>query len=1154
MGRIIGVLLCLCLGAWEGVAAGQTTTGQIGGAVTDQSRDVLVGATVTLQHEGTREERTAVTNDQGQFAFPALVPGTYKVTVSLEGFRTYEQTGIVLTANERRSLGALALELGSLTENVSIAASNVAVQTGSSENSELLTSQQLNQLVARGRDLVGMLRVLPGVTQGTEGDALGGTFGTTTPNIGGTRNRMNTISLDGQTGSDADQVDVFNGSTSIDAIAEVKVLVNNYQAEYGRNAGAVVNIVSKSGGRDYKGSGYLYKRHESLNATDFFNNRNGQLKPLYRYTTLGGTLGGPIYLPGKFNANRDKLFFFYSREDWRIKEPRAVRRVTVPTALERQGDFSQTLDLNGRLIAVIDPQTGQPFPGNRIPANRLDANGQALLDLFPLPNITDRGITGGNYNYQFQEITDHPKKQNLLKVDYHPTSADHLSVRGRTWWADRRGYEGLAAFNSNWDQLYHHYLFKEDSIQASYTKIFGSSVVNEFAASFRTLDEDGAATAGDTFDPVSRAASGLSGLGQLNPQLNPLGIIPQGNYGGVPNAANVLYDGRLPIAAGDERYTLLNNLTVSKGGHAYKFGFYFEYNKGTEGPRGNFGGRFDFDQDTNNPFDSRYAYANAVLGNFRRYTESTSRTATRNTHTLVEWFAQDTWRATRKLTLDYGLRFSWATPWQFPDGDAAAFVLERYDAAQAPVLYRPARNPAGARVGQNPLTGEFVPAVLIGAYVPGTGNPINGMVRASDDSYPGGFLEQQPVQVGPRLGFSYDPWGDGRTAVRGGFGLTYNMVPSNGSFANPTNSNPPNQFNPEIYYGSIATYRGSSGVLFPNNVTGFERDMKFPRLASWSFGVQRDIGKGVSVDLTYAGNSGKYLSQQRDLNTIPYGARFDPTNADPTNPAVPLPDNFLRPLPGFGAVQYRENSGISNYHALQTSINRRYLKGLAFGMAYTWSKAFDYSSGDNGQLPRFRPDDVWLYGLASFDQTHVVVFNYSYDLPKLSTRLPNPVVKWVFDDWQLSGITTFASGNPLGFSYSTVDNADITGGGDGGRLNIVGDLELARGDRSFDRWFNTAAVARPARGDFGNASRAPLRGPGIHNWDMSLVKYIPLGSAARTMQFRWEVYNLFNHTQFASVNTAARFDAAGNQVNTQFGQITATRAPRIMQASVRIQF
>lgn len=249
----------------------------------------------------------------------------------------------------------------------------------------------------------------------------------------------------------------------MDAIAEVKVLLNNYQAEYGRNAGAFVNIVSKSGTREFHGSGYWFKRHEQFNANDFFNNKRNAAKPLYRYDTFGATLGGPVYIPKVFNASRSKLFFFYSREDWRIREPRNPRTVTVPTALERQGDFSQSR-INNQPVLVRDPQSGLPctaanrsgcFPGQRIPADRLDASGAAILNLFPPPNFFDTATSGGNYNYVFQEITEHPKRQNMLKLDYTPTDRDRIAFRGRTWWADRRGYEGLAAFNSNWDQLQH---------------------------------------------------------------------------------------------------------------------------------------------------------------------------------------------------------------------------------------------------------------------------------------------------------------------------------------------------------------------------------------------------------------------------------------------------------------------------------------------------------------------------------------------------------------------------------------------------------------------------------------------------------------------------------------------------------------------------
>jgi hypothetical protein len=214
----------------------------------------------------------------------------------------------------------------------------------------------------------------------------------------------------------------------------------------------------------------------------------------------------------------------------------------------------------------------------------------------------------------------------------------------------------------------------------------------------------------------------------------------------------------------------------------------------------------------------------------------------------------------------------------------------------------------------------------------------------------------------------------------------------------------------------------------------------------------------------------------------------------------------------------------------------------------------DLTDGDGGGLPLYRPYRTWLYGRAGFDQTHVLVFNYTWDLPRLSDRWNNPVVHHLFDDWQLSGITAFTSGTPLGFGFSTTDNADITGGGDGVRVNLISNPILPRSERSFDRWFDTAAFARPGRGDFGNAPKDVLRGPGVNNWDVTVFKKFPLKGEERYFQLRWEIYNIFNHTQFAGVDTGARFDTSGRQVNANFGRVTATRTPRIMQVALRFAF
>jgi hypothetical protein len=1151
-------------------AAAQSVSGSVAGTVVDQTRQLVPGATVTLVNEQTGDSRVTTSNETGAFGFSAVQPGTYTVRVELAGFATYELKNTVVPANEQVPVGALQLNVGTLTETVTATSTGSFVQTLSSERSALITSTQIEQIADRGRDVVSLLRVLPGVAYQTPTDSPGGNFGSTTPNINGNRATWNTMTVDGVVGNDLGSPQVFSSSINFDAIGEVQVELNNYRAEYGRNGGPVVNIVTKSGTRQYKGSVYWYKRHEALNANDFFNNRNGVVKPLYRFDTVGATLGGPVPMP---KTGKEKLFFFYSFDGLKSLNPRPLQQVTTPTTLERGGDFSQSLDTNGRLIVIRDPLTGQPFPGNVIPATRINRSGQALLGVFPMPNALDRSLTRGAYNYNFQESLDVPKRQNVVRLDYHPSAKDAFYGRISTWYGDNQGYN-VAAGGSAWGLVKLHYLFTDDSGLFNYTRVVSNTVVNEASVSIRHSTENGPPLSDADLAGITKAQTGFT-LGQLNPSINPLGIIPQARFTGVTGAAAITYDGRTPLTGDDKLYTFNDTLTMLRGKHTYKAGMYFEHVRNEEGPTATFAGLYDFSStDANNPGNAGYAYANALLGNFTSYTESTTRPGGGGLANVAEWFVQDTWRATPKLTLDYGLRLAWYSHYRHESGGASAFSLERFDPAKAPRLYFPALV-NNVRVGRDLVTGATVPAVLIGALVPGTGDLTNGIVLATDSSYPAGFKDQPPLLPEPRVGFAYDVRGDGKTAVRGSIGLFHNTR-SSGNVNWQATRNPPLQLNPQIFYGSMDTVLQSTGYSFPSDVQGFERETRTPTLYSYSVGVQRDIGWGTVVDAAYVGSQARNLLQTRNLNLVPYGAHFLAGNQDPTRAGVALADNFYRPYSGYANVWLFENSGKSNYNALQVQAHRRFAKGLQFAVAYTLSRSRDYTSnnetgtGSNMQIATYQNPDTWNYGLSSYDQTHVAVITYIWDLPKASARWNNAFTRGVLDNWQFSGLTTLASGTPVYVTFTTVDGADITGGGDTTRFNggpgtttptagsgvpnLIGDPNLPSSQQSLTQWFNTAAFARPARGDAGNSPKDVIRGPGVTNSDVTLFKNIPFGASGRRLQLRWEIYNVFNQVQFATVDSTARFDAAGNQVNTRFGQVITTRAPRVMQIALRVVF
>src|SRR4051812_36765602 len=353
-----------------------TVTGTISGTVTDPSGQVVPAANVTITSEKTGDNRSVTTSSTGAFTFVAIQPDTYSIRVEHSGFKTYQQTGLLLTANGHIDLDNMILQVGAVTETVSVSAQATAVQNDSSEHSAELTTKQLDNLTTRGREVVSLLRTIAGVQYQADQDSPGGTYGTGTPNIAGTSNNTNTLAVDGVVSNDVGTPNVFSSVTTLDAIGEVKVILNSYQAEYAGNGGPVVEVVTKSGGKEYHGTGYWYVRNEALNANDFFNNRKNVKLPEYRYNTEGASLGGPIYIPKVWNTQKNLLFGFYNIEMLQSAIPGALTNYTMPTQLERNGDFTQS-------PVKINSPGGAPYPNNVIPKSQLNPNGLALLNTLP---------------------------------------------------------------------------------------------------------------------------------------------------------------------------------------------------------------------------------------------------------------------------------------------------------------------------------------------------------------------------------------------------------------------------------------------------------------------------------------------------------------------------------------------------------------------------------------------------------------------------------------------------------------------------------------------------------------------------------------------------------------------------------------------------
>lgn len=778
--------------------------------------------------------------------------------------------------------------------------------------------------------------------------------------------------------------------------------------------------------------------------------------------------------------------------------------------------------------------------------------------MLPLPNRTDRSETNGQYNFVRQETSRNPRWNNVVRLDWKPTDSTSYFATVRTFNSNQYGSE-ITVGPAKWGFFNAAYLFSDSGVSIGQTHIFTSGAVNELQGGVKHQTE-GFQTASDAdWQRITRSASGFN-LGQFHPELNTIHVIPRATFG-VTNSPDFTYDQRLGETDPDWVLSARDNFTWVRHRHTLKAGGYVELIENNEARTGNWMGEFRFNRDTTSPIDTNFAFSNALLGVFSQYTESDAYRNTFNRGILAEWFAQDTWRASNRLTVDYGLRVLWYSPWWRPDRRGSNFIPALYDPAKAPRLYQPAVVD-GKRVGFDAVTGQIVEEFLVGSFVKGTGSPTNGLVLGTDPGVPKGFRDQLPPQLEPRAGFAYDLFGRGKTALHVSAGQFHNARLGSGTAAGNNAGNPPLVHTPTIFNGTMSTLlqMEPSGVERPSSVSGYEQHVKTPSSYNLSAGIQQDLGWGTVVDVTYVGTLGRHLDMTRNINAVPDGARFldlHPENIDPRTGRV-LPTDFLRPYRGYGDINLRGHFGTSKYNALQVQLNRRYIKGLQFSAAYTFANAYGVGDDDPSTVSIYRPLSFY-YANATHNQNRRLVINYTWDVPKASRRWNNAVARGVLDGWQLSGENALVDGDWTGVDFSTTDAFDFTGGDGGTTSNVrpvlVGDPILPRGSRDvFTGWFNTAAFARPSgRGDYGNAPRTVVQKPGVNNWNLSAFKNVALGRN-RKAQYRLEAYNVLNKLQMSDINNDAQFDPSGVLVNKEFGKATSARAPRILVMSLRFNF
>jgi hypothetical protein len=1193
-------------------ASAQAVSGILTGTVVDSSGGAVPGATVNATETATGVVRSAVSDEHGLFRFAALNPGAYVVAVELTGFKTTTVSDVTLSTAETRDLGKLKLEVGGISETLQVTSEVTPVQVSDSARRKTVTGTDLQNIQMKGRDIFGLLAVLPGVQDVNLNRDFSSWTSATSITINGAPSQNKDVRMDGINIVDEGGCGTAFVNLNMDAVGEIQVIANGYTAENGRNNGGLINVVTKSGTNTFKGSAWYNGRRDRFNANDYFRKINNQAKPLYNVNIQGYSFGGPFVIPKLYDSRKaeKKTYFFVSQEFTDDERPSVTSRANLPTDLERRGDFSQTFQTSGALQPIIDPRTGQPFPGNIIPQDRISPLGLAMLNLLPKPNGILNLAPGQQFtsNSAYDNTPEHSRTNNVIRIDQVFTPKTRASFK---LLKDR---DDVWSYN-NFTPGTGHVANNTPGIVASgtVTQVLKPTMVNEMNFGYthnRWGFYAGPETeVGKDFDYTSLFASNL---GINAPRLQPFGAYSNppklAGFGGPqidewPYAPVFTTSGGtraglagymnncncpLPRLNMSARASWADDLSITLGKHNLKMGVYLEYNKKTEPGSTNYLGNFSFAQDANNPLDSTNGYANMLLGNFSSYTELDNRVDKDVRHWQNDFYVQDNWRATSRLTFDYGVRVQHSGSDFEVNDNHTGFYADQWQASQAGRVYRltcttgvpgtAACATANQRAIDPANPTVFLSPALAGNLVPGSGLQINGV---STEGLPGakvGTYFRFPYFVAaPRFGFAWNITGDGKSALRASTGIFYNFPRSTGTGGYNFAGGCPVSCSSTIRYSNFdaitAAASGSGPALLqtPQNTNVAGIDQSLAKSYNGNVAFQRDIGFNTTAEIAWVGNYQFEGGRTVDVNRLPLYVYGNPANLVNN---TPLTANSLRPLysqyPGMGSVtQYFD--GLYNqtlkYNALQLNVQRRLSQGLQAGFAYTLAKGEGYGTNATSYDPYTNEIGgeqavrARYWGPTTDDRRHHINVNYSYNIP---TFTKTPVLKQIVMDWQVSGVTSLLSGQAVTPACSSnnagVGNSNPTlTDGVTARCMLVGDpftltaaqVEANKSLPFADQvHFNVDAfqMAQPLSatvGNFGNTPVGILRNPTWHQWDITLARRFPVNVMGRKnsgIKLQVQAFNVFNEVQFTNLNATYSFTGPNNSqnTNTNTGKYTQT--------------